>query len=41
VDGSNEGVRAKDERPLKFVPMNVEAGIPLTHQPIEHFEKNC
>jgi hypothetical protein len=32
---------AKDEKPLNFVPMNVAAGIPLTHQPKEHFVKNC
>jgi hypothetical protein len=34
-----KGVRAKDERPLKFVFVNAEACIPLTYQPIEHFEK--
>jgi hypothetical protein len=34
-----KGLRAKDERPLKFVLVNAEVGIPLTYQPIEHFEK--
>jgi len=36
-----KSVRAKDERPLKFVPMSAQAGVPLIHQPNEHFEKNC